>query len=150
MAKSIDGKIVRLGSAVNRRGSLEFEVIEIHDTSGRLIVWKKMGMQREIAEQLRIDEVGRFYVSTAFATFYGLRWTGETGHFRSDAAKPLMLLMSIGMIFCGLATAVFLFPVLVALAGIAGVVVCLDARRARSRFRRDERHLQRAAINAAQ
>jgi hypothetical protein len=148
VAKRIDGRIVQLGPTRRRRGNLEFETIEFCDASGQTIVWKKTKMQRETFDRLRIGADGRFYVSNDFSTLYGLRWPGEAGHFSWFSANFMVLVMCVGMIFLGLATSMFLFPFLVALAGFAGIFECLAARRARSQFRKDEEQMLREAARA--
>jgi hypothetical protein len=99
-------------------------------------------MERPLADALRIAENTTFYFSNTWATVYAVRVENSPGLFGSFAANPLSMLMSIGMIFAGLATSMFLFPLLIAIAGVVGVFVSSDAMGARSRFKRDERALQ--------
>jgi len=138
MAKKIVGEITDVGSPrIKRGGDIAFASMSIRGEDGRQISWTEMAMERPVAELLHPGAQGTIYFSTTWSTVYGFRGQGGEMEFRSSYANPVMLLMSIGLLFGGLVTAMFLFPLLIALAGLVGIFVCLDARRARAMFRKD-------------
>ena len=138
MARRLNGTFVRIGTPrIASGGSIKFDEIEFRGDDGQTVVWSGMSMEREVAELLYPDLHGTVYFSRTWSTIYGLHPAGEPGRFKSSYASPWMLLMSIGMLFGGLATSVFLFPILIAIAGGAGIFVCLDAGSARRMFRRE-------------
>ena len=140
MAKRISGEIVHVGNArIKRGGDVTFDSLKFQTADGRLFSWSGMAMERPVAELMQLGATGTIYFSKTWSTIYGFRSDDGDAEFGSSFANPLMLLMAIGLLFGGLATSMFLFPLLVALAGLCGIFVCLDARRARRKFRRDGR-----------
>jgi hypothetical protein len=98
-----------------------------------------MSMDRRVADVLRLQQPVTLYLSPMMSSLFGVRSSEGPNVFKAGSANPLFLLMAIGMIFLGLGTSMFVFPLLIALAGVAGVVLHLSAAGAKRRFRRDEK-----------
>jgi hypothetical protein len=140
VAQRMTGQFIRLGTPqIVRGGSIKVDAIEFKPVDGEAVIWTDMSMERSVADLLHAGVSGTVYLSKRWSTIYGLCIAGGTSRFESSYANLLMLLMSIGMLFGGLATSMFLLPILVALAGLVGVLMCVDARSARRQFRRDSR-----------
>jgi hypothetical protein len=138
MSGRVIGRLLSTDDPTIKRAGIKFSRILVVNDFGQTIQWNNLTMEMSVENQLIIGARTTFYFSKMWSTVYGVRVDGAPGRFHSDRANPLMLLMSLGMIFGGLATSVFLFPLLVTLAGIAGFVQCLDAMGAKARFGRDE------------
>jgi hypothetical protein len=146
MAKRLAGTITRLGNARISRGDIKFDEIALRDERGGTPLWKSMSMARAVADRLAPGLPAVFYYSGLFGVLYGVRTAGEPAVFDTWGARWYAPWLSFFIFLCGVATSMFLFPILVALAGFAGILVSIDARVARARFRRDERNqLLRAA-----
>jgi hypothetical protein len=145
MAKRFIGVLISVEQGRISRGSIKFPTMELVDEAGRKVSWKDMTMEREVVDALRMNTRCTFYYSKIWSTLYGIRVEGTEGLFSASSANPLMLVMSIGMIFLGLGTSMFLFPLLIDLAGIVGVFVCMDAGSAKSMFRGDLKAAQAAS-----
>jgi hypothetical protein len=137
MAKVLVGEIVEIGQARRSYGSIKVDRLVLLGDDGRFTEWKDTAMERSVLDRLWPGAHGSFYHSKSGSDLYGHRLDGERGHFDSSFASPWMMLMAIGMIFGGLATSMFLFPLLVAAAGVAALFACRDARGALKLYRRD-------------
>ena len=144
MAKRLAGVITRLGAARISRGDIKFDEIALLDENGASTLWKGMTMARSVADELRAGVPAVFYFSAAFGILYGVRTAGQAGIFEAWGARWYAPWLAFCIFLCGVATSMFLFPILVALAGFAGILVSIDARSARGRFRRDERSAMRS------
>lgn len=139
MAKVLTGSIVHIGSpSIARGGTIKIDTLKMERDDGTAVEWSNISMERSVFDLLYPGAHGAFYHTKSGADLYGVRLDGEKGQFHSSFTSPLMLLMAIGLIFGGLATSMFLLPLLVALAGVAALFACIDARRARGMFLRDE------------
>lgn len=150
MSKCVHGVLLAAEGPRISRGDIRFTKLQVAPATGEPLTWEGFSMERSIADDLRIGVPTTFYVSSTWSTVYAARVEGRPGRFASFFANPLAMLMAIGMIFAGLATSMFLFPLLVALAGLAGVFMSADAMGARSRFKKDERALPPAPGPPAQ
>ena len=137
MAKRLAGTISSLSHARISRGDIKYDEILVHDDQGAITHWKGMTMARSVAEQLRPGVPAVFYFSNLFGILYGVRTATQPSAFDTWGIRWYAPLLSFCIFLCGLATSMFLFPILVALAGLAGILISIDARLARARFRRD-------------
>ena len=144
MAKRISGELLFTDAPRISRGNIKFKSIEVRADTGETLTWEDISAERAVADQLHVGARGVFYVSKTWGALYGFRPEGGEGVFGSFSANVLALLMSIGMIFAGFFTAVFMFGIVIGLAGIAGLFACLDARNGRAKFNKDKRALRRA------
>lgn len=140
MARRLTGVIFAAAKpSIVLGGAIRFDELIVADESGTRKSLGDMTMEREVAELLRPGTRVTLYLSDRWSTIYGVCPRDGPGRFHSTYANPLMLLMSIGLLFGGLATSVFVFPIIIALLGLVGVMTCLDARTARKLFRNDSR-----------
>jgi hypothetical protein len=145
MVKVVTGVLLRTENPSIKRGELTFAEIEFRADDGKLVTWKNLSMSREVAGVLGLGQPITLYLSPLLGSLFGARPGDGPGAFKADSANPVFLLMAVGMIFLGLGTSMFLFPLLIALGGAVGVVLHLQAASARRRFRRDGKRLTAGA-----
>jgi hypothetical protein len=139
MARTLSGTIVDIGDSRRSRGETKYDYLVIRDERGREHRLTGVSAADMVDQGLRFDVPVTLYYSKFWGYIYGVRSPGEAGRFKTWAVAWYAPWMAIGLIFGGLATAVFLFPIVVAIAGICALIVSIDARFARRSFRRDER-----------
>ncbi len=142
MAKVLAGVLVSAVDPRLRRGEVTYKRFEFQAEDGRLRTWKDLSMAPEVASVLRPGEPLTLYLSPLFGALFGVRARDGAAAFESDSASPLFLVMAVGMIGLGLGTSMFLLPLLIALAGVVGVCLHVEAVSARRRYRRDDRRLR--------
>ncbi|MEA3029953.1 MAG: hypothetical protein QOG13_1278 [Sphingomonadales bacterium] len=139
MSGRLSGTIVGMGESRRSRGETKYDFIAIRDERGREHRLKGVSVADTVDRALAFDRPAIFYHSKFWGYLYGVRVAGEKGRFESWATRWYAPWMALGMIFGGLATAMFLFPIPVAIIGICALIVSIDARFARAQFRRDEK-----------
>lgn len=145
MAKVLTGVLLRAEDPRIKRGEVWFRLVEFESQDGTRFTWKDLSMSREVADVLRLGQPVTLYVSPALSSLFGVRVGDGTGVFSAQSANPLFMVMAVGMIFLGLGTSMFLFPILIALAGVSGLVLHFQAASAKRLYRREERRLRAAA-----
>jgi len=144
MVKVLTGVLIKALDPRIKRGELIYKHVEFQTQDGQLRTWKDLSMSREVAGVLRRDQPLTLYLSPMFGTLFGARAKDGAAAFKSDSASPLFLIMAIGMIGLGLGASMFVFPLLITLAGVVGVVLYVQAALAKSRYLQDDMASSRA------
>ena len=139
MSKQLTGKLIGVGEAsIVRGGEWKFSEILVRDTAGTEHRLEGYQMDVAVSHMLAPGSISTFYFSKLWGTIYGIRHADGSGVFMARAAAWYAPLMSLGMLFLGLATSMFILPLLIAAAGAAGLMMWWDALAGRRRYRRDE------------
>ena len=149
MASVFTGVLLKVEKPRIKGGDVTFAEMTFQTVEGQVVTWKDISMDRKVADVLRLQQPVTLYLSPMMSSLFGVRSDHGPGVFQADSASILFLLMAIGMVFLGLGTSMFVFPLLVSLAGAIGVVMHFLAARAKRRFRRDEKRAARSGATHA-